>query len=81
MSGKACAGRKTTLGNVTTCEYFHGCPYVSQFDDLEGKLVVLAHEYLTLPKALIAKPVTGRGRRAVPLHPDPHDSLPLEPRD
>ena len=34
----------------------HRCPYVRQFDDLEGKLVVLAHEYLTLPKALIAKP-------------------------
>ena len=41
---------------MTTCEYFHGCAYVRQFDNLEGKLVVLAHEYLTLPKTLIAKP-------------------------
>ena len=48
--------KQDDFGNVTTCEYFHGCPYVRQFDALEGKLVVLAHEYLTLPKALIAKP-------------------------
>ena len=48
--------KEDEFGNVTTCEYFHGCPYVRQFDELEGKLVVLAHEYLTLPKALIANP-------------------------
>jgi hypothetical protein len=48
--------RKDDLGNVTKCQYFHGCGYVDQFDDLEGKLIVLAHEYLTLPKALIANP-------------------------
>ena len=48
--------KEDDFGNVTTCEYFHGCPYVSQFDGLEGKLIVLAHEYLTLPKTLIAKP-------------------------
>ena len=48
--------KEDDFGNVTTCPYFHGCPYVRQFDDLEGKLVVLAHEYLTLPKTLIAKP-------------------------
>ena len=49
--------KEDSLGNITTCEYFHGCAYVGQFDNLEGKLVVLAHEYITLPKALIAKPV------------------------
>ena len=48
---------KDDAGNVSKCEFFHGCPYVSQFDGLDGKLVVLAHEYLTLPKTLIAKPV------------------------
>ena len=48
--------KEDELGNVTTCEFFHSCPYVQQFDALEGKLVVLVHEYLTLPKALIAKP-------------------------
>ena len=48
--------KEDDFGNVTKCEYFDGCPYVRQFDDLEGKLVVLAHEYLTLPKTLIAKP-------------------------
>lgn len=44
------------FSNVTQCEFFDGCPYVRQFDGLEGKLVVLAHEWLTLPKLLIAKP-------------------------
>ena len=48
--------KEDDFGNVTTCPYFHGCCYVRQFDDLEGKLVVMAHEYLTLPKKLIAKP-------------------------
>ena len=55
-SGSPCAGKKDDFGNVSKCEYFDGCPYVRQFDDLEGKLIVLAHEYLTLPKTLIAKP-------------------------
>ena len=36
--------KEDDFGNITTCEYFHGCAYVGQFDDLEGKLVVLAHE-------------------------------------
>jgi hypothetical protein len=44
------------FGNVTKCEFFDGCPYVQQFGQLEGKLIVLAHEYLSLPKRLIAKP-------------------------
>jgi hypothetical protein len=48
--------KEDDLGNVTTCEFFHNCSYVGQFNELDGKLVVLAHEYLTLPKALIAKP-------------------------
>ena len=49
--------KKDEFGNVTTCEFFYTtCPYVLQLRDLEGKLVVLAHEYLTLPKAQIAKP-------------------------
>ena len=48
--------KEDDFGNVTKCEYFDGCPYVRQFDHLEGKLIALAHEYLTLPKALIAKP-------------------------
>ena len=43
-------------GNVRTCEFFHGCDYVNQFNGLEGRLIVLAHEHLTLPKTLIAKP-------------------------
>ena len=48
--------KEDDFGNVTTCEYFHGCAYVHQFDNLDGRLIVLAHEYLTLPKMLIAKP-------------------------
>jgi hypothetical protein len=48
--------KEDDFGNVTTCEYFHGCAYVHQFDNLDGRLIVLAHEYLALPKTLIAKP-------------------------
>ena len=48
--------KEDDFGNVTKCQYFDGCAYVRQFDKLEGKLIVLAHEYLTLPKNLIAKP-------------------------
>jgi hypothetical protein len=44
------------LGNATKCEFVDGCPYVRQFDRLEGKLIVLAHEHLMLPKQLLAKP-------------------------
>ena len=69
--GVRCAARIDDLGNVTTCEYFDGCPYVQQFDALEGKLVVLAHERLTLPKDADRQTVPGRGRRALPHHPDP----------
>ncbi len=44
------------FGNVTKCEFFAECSYVRQFDQLEGKLIVLAHEYLALPKKLLAEP-------------------------
>ena len=53
---EALCRKEDSFGNVITCPYFHGCCYVRQFDGLEGKLVVLAHEYLTLPKTLIAEP-------------------------
>ena len=48
--------KKDAHGNVSKCEFFDACPYVRQFDNLDGKLVVLAHEYLTLPKTLFANP-------------------------
>ena len=48
--------KKDAFGNVSKCEFFDACPYVRQFDNLDGKLVVLAHEYLTLPKTLFANP-------------------------
>ena len=48
--------KEDEAGNVAKCPYFHGCAYVSQFDHLEGRLVVMAHEYLTLPKSLMADP-------------------------
>jgi hypothetical protein len=70
--------KEDDFGNVTKCEFFDGCPYVGQFKDLEGKLIVLAHEYLTLPKALIAKPnlvVVDERSHATLLRPV---SLPLE---
>ena len=43
-SGRPCAARRTTSATSPPASIFHGCPYVRQFDDLEGKLVVLAHE-------------------------------------
>ena len=44
-------------GNDTRCEFFDGCPYVAQFKGLEGKLIVLAHEWLSLPKSLLPNSV------------------------
>ena len=38
------------------CEHYDTCPYVAQFVDTQGRLIVLAHEYLTLPKQRLASP-------------------------
>ena len=38
------------------CEFFDGCPYVRQFAGTEGRLVVLAHNYLALPKRRLPDP-------------------------
>jgi hypothetical protein len=42
-------------GTVNQCGDFGRCGYPRQFDGLEGKLIVLAHEWLTLPKTLLPK--------------------------
>ena len=38
------------------CEYFSKCRYVKQFADTDGKIVIMSHNYLTLPKVRLAHP-------------------------
>lgn len=38
------------------CEHFRHCRYVRQFNGIEGKLVILSHDYLTLPKKRLGEP-------------------------
>lgn len=48
--------RRQDDGIEERCEFFGVCPYVRQFAATEGKVVVLAHDYLSLPKRRLAKP-------------------------
>ena len=36
-------------GRTCYCEHFGMCPYTLQFNDLDGKLIILVHDYLSLP--------------------------------
>ena len=48
-----CMGRGKHGGQ---CELFRVCPYVQQFEDLEGKLIVMAHQHMTTETARLPKP-------------------------
>ena len=53
-----CRCKDKLTGNVSKCEFYYTCPYIRQFNQLEGKLIVLVHEYLALPMpdGLMPKP-------------------------
>jgi hypothetical protein len=54
--GSLCERRDQHGQVLERCEHFCACPYVRQFDDTGGKLLVLAQEWLHLPKGRLAEP-------------------------